>query len=699
VLFDEFLQELFAMTASRFNKTVQEFLQVDEKLKTTALSNVVRLGSFHRSEWIGRLPESEDSRAYVNRTTPPSMMVQDMVYDDILQLVLMGCGHDRKTIFGSNKTRGALKIYRLEALRPSMATRNPTISQSYHEYNVWFAPLVSLDFKEAVTKICWDRKRRCVLVGLINGIIMYYHLQDVESSNCSLVYVGEIDFHQDRLLNLSLDPTSNFYIAASLRGRFTMTDCKDGLILSQLERDRNHSITCFTFNYLDKTGFFGTSSGSILVYDCNKNPPLFVQKLLIKHPNVPNRVQKQNSGKISCIKFLHERKALIGCHWNQVFYFELKLPSAPIVGTVIGASPPPAPTPPPPTAAPAPVPSPGKVVTSIPLIENTLAMFKPIPSQQKSTTNTSNVPVDAYGDPISPPPTPTTNPMPNPGVAGKADPPVPVFYEIKSYFYLQESCYLTVLDSIQNDNYITATTNKGTLLMFRFQAMTEQAALQNPFSSAQVAAQKHASAGIASNAAAAVDQSNTSRAFNKMDADKSKADALASTRAQGWEEMLTAETGELRDWLRARDVEVFSATNRYDLLKCLVTFANRIDSSVTMNTLLAHVRLKELYPRPVILLPLTPAVIAHKEKQLVGNLDPHLNWRCMVMMTEEQLMLFAGADGYLYIYSFNDVFATFSGSDERYVLHQRNLPNLNVTTIDEIKANQKTSRGKRLQKI
>jgi hypothetical protein len=581
------------MPASRFNKTVQDFLEVTKMNEAGNLSNFVKVGPFHRSDFIASLPATEDTRSYLNRKNPLAMKIHDIVYDEILQMVIFASGFDRKTIIGTSKTRGTIQIYKIEALRPSMAVRKPNVYTSHHEYNVWFDLIATQPFTESVTNVTWDRKRRCLLAGLINGIIMYYHL----APNGELTYVGELDYHQDRFYELAMEPQWNYYVAASARGRLTLYDCNEGTMLCQLERLHAHKITCFTFNFIDRVAFYGTGKGSILVYDATRNPPTLLTSFAIAHNGDK---KKENLGDIHCLKFAHERKVLVGNHWNRIFIYEV---------------------------------------------------------------NTEN----------------------------KA------MYTLRNTFTLVEKCFMTMMDSFQNDSYISGITNTGNFVCYRFQVLQGKAidvTSNDSAKSANALVNKAQTVATNASATAVFTGSYSDKVAANDSVEKSRQEAEAANKIVNWEEVIYRDTGSIREWLREREVDIHTAHTRFDVVKSLVNFVAKADPAVTLSTVVTRLRYKELFKLPVFSYPLEP--IWTKQKSLFGI--HNVPFRRSVIMEEEQLILLGGSDGYLYIFSLHDMFPSFLGSDEQYVLHQRTLPNFASGSMNQIKANQKTSRGKRLQK-
>jgi WD40 repeat protein len=271
--------------------------------------------------------------------------IQDIVFDDVSNVLITASGYNRKTILGSKNTRGMLKVYSIQKMESEIfnnyspnnnadsfssvtgspitpaelvaPTRTKPPLETAYQFSVpmAFHLEVKEEYTESITHLAWDRTRRLLLVGMINGIILYYHLsEDLQE----LTYCGEFDYHEDPLVGLQIDPdNADYYFAVSQKGRVTMYDLNEAKLITHLEKGNDFQVTCFTFAWNTKVAYLGTNKGSIICCDCELKPVKVLHT--IQFPGVPGLLPKINH-----LHYCAERRSVIvNTSNNQVYFMEI----------------------------------------------------------------------------------------------------------------------------------------------------------------------------------------------------------------------------------------------------------------------------------------------------------------------------------------------------------------------------------------
>jgi hypothetical protein len=584
---------LLRVPAAYFNSTFQSFLEIGLKRKKNVLPPPYYSPFYYQGEYISGLTASDREPQPIASPSQPqknNLIVRDCVYDEILQYGIFACSDlYNESFFSSTKphiVKGILKIYKMSFT--SSAAANKKIGDENRK-NMTFNLLTSKDFSESISHIAWDRKRRAIFLELKHVIATYF----LSNNGKELIYVAETTYHDHRLMYLAVDPyKQDYYIAASRRGKFTCFDLNQGIVTQQLENStEKHEMSTFTFNFESKIGYFGTTKGMVLIYDCNKNTPTKIRTFIIPH-NGDKKLE--NKGRVNCLLYLEERKSILGCHWNRIFIYQPTNLSAPL--------------------------SDG--------------------------------------------------------------------YEFIICLDLFPKVTINFLSSFQNNNFISVFTSSSNLLVLEFlkpkaTANQQPQKPQLPVPGGQgvvgkstVPNKDFVATQIAMTSASKVNHTHDSAYLT-----------ITASNILDWKEVIHRDNTTLRDWLRARGVDYSEATTRMGLL-LLVTKSEKKDISELVI---------ELRKKPLSKVPLFVQKLYHpdylKNGQVLNKKIPFIH--CCTIIDELQLMLLGGQNGFLYYYSLDQMFPSFSGLDEQFMEFQRNLSH--KANIKEVKGSTTTTKAKRLE--
>lgn len=274
-LLKAWLAEVHKIRASRYTNALTDFVDIRNQALAGEVKQLRHLTAVDTSHFA-RIPNK------AALTFP----VESLHYDIVHRLLFVASGVPVPFLFGSTaKVRGSLAVYRLQDME-----------SGEHYYSVTSAPTASPSllcaqyFNCAAVAVNWEPVKRCVIVALATGPMLFYFLDE---SCRTLTYCGELDYNRDRICNLIIaspvlsSPSAAtvaatnsllntapdvYLIAASVNNILISYNLTKEKLEAQSAR-MEHTICALCYDALDHLALVGTPQGSVVLYNLRINPP------------------------------------------------------------------------------------------------------------------------------------------------------------------------------------------------------------------------------------------------------------------------------------------------------------------------------------------------------------------------------------------------------------------------------------------
>ena len=244
--------------------------------------------------------------------------VQSLVIDEANGLFFVGFGVLSKGIFSSaTEMRGSLSIYTVSQGSMESVACKGNWSAAGHI----LSKCCGENYNAGVCALSWEPYRRCVVVALATGPIIFYHLS---SDVASLTYSSELSYHNAVIGCINLDLSSNLMLTGALDSTISVFSLKQGATVGQTSLG-SLGITCTAFDRRCSIMFCGTNEGSIIMLDVAKAPPKKGHSIVLKN----SRPECVGRGEVLSLHFDDISRLLYAAHYNAVHIYRVDISETP----------------------------------------------------------------------------------------------------------------------------------------------------------------------------------------------------------------------------------------------------------------------------------------------------------------------------------------------------------------------------------